>query len=115
MANNKFSGFQPKYKDGVKSTALLDQINPFEFRKGMDYELTELGCLRLQESTPEEREKATEKVLKNLEEHGGYYTSLITYETNFRNVKNKPSFKSWLKEQEEEYNMKEVGQKYKNH
>ena len=114
MANNKFSGFQPKYKDGVKSTALLDQINPFEFRKGMDYELTELGCLRLQESTPEEREKATEKVLKNLEEHGGYYTSLITYETNFRNVKNKPSFKSWLKEQEEEYNMKEVGQKYKN-
>ena len=62
MANNKFSGFKPKYKDGVESTALLDTLNPYEFRKGMDYELTELGCLRLQESTPEEREKATESV-----------------------------------------------------
>ena len=100
MANNKFSGFQPKYKDGVKSTSLLDTLNPYEFRKGMDYELTELGCLRLKESTPEEREKATEKVLKNLQEYGGYYTSLITYETLFRNSEKKPSFKSWLKEQE---------------
>ena len=43
MANNKIYGFQPKYKDGVESSALLDQLNPYEFRKGMDYELTELG------------------------------------------------------------------------
>ena len=77
MANNKLYGFQPKYKDGVKSTALLDRLNPYEFRKGMDYELTELGCLRLQESTPEEREKATEKVIKNLESHGAYYSGLM--------------------------------------
>ena len=73
MANNKYAGFQPKYKDGVKSTAQLDKLNPYEFRKGMDLELTDLGCLRLQESTPEEREKATEKVIKNLESHGAYY------------------------------------------
>ena len=104
MANNKYAGFTPKYKDGVESTAQLDKFNPFEFRKGMDYELTALGCSRLAESTIEEREKATHSVLKNLEEHGGYYTALITYETLFRNeVKGikKPSFKAWLKEQEE--------------
>jgi hypothetical protein len=101
MANNKYAGFTPKYKDGVESTAQLDKFNPFEFRKGMDYELTNLGCLRLAESTPEEREKATETVLKNLENNGGYYTSLITYETLFRNIEgSKPSFTSWLKEQD---------------
>lgn len=101
MANNKFYGFQPKYKDGVESIDKLNKLNPYEFKKGMDYELTALGCTRLQESTPEEREKATESVLKNLESNGGYYTSLITYETLFRNTKGvKPSFTAWLKEQE---------------
>ena len=91
----------------------LDNFNPSEFRKGMDYELTAVGCSRLAESTEDERRKATENVLKNLEEHGGYYTSLITYETQFRNeiegIK-KPSFKTWLAEQGENQ-MKEVGKK----
>ena len=113
MANNKFYGFQPKYKDTIESTAKLDKLNPYEFRKGMDYELTALGCSRLAESTIEEREKATESVLKNLEEHGGYYTCLITYETKYRNTDKKPSFKQWLAEQEEN-NMKEVGKEGKN-
>ena len=106
MANDKFYGYKPKSgKDNVgipygEDLRFVNQ-NPYEFRKGMDYELTSLGCSRLQESTPEEREKATESVLKNLEEHGGYYTALITYETLFRNTEgNKPSFKTWLKEQE---------------
>jgi hypothetical protein len=68
----------------------------------MDYELTAMGVSRLQESTIEEREKATEKVLKNLENNDGYYTSLITYETLFRNTKGvKPSFNAWLKEQDD--------------
>ena len=80
MANNKYAGFTPKYKDGVKSTAQLDRLNPFEFRKGMDYELTALGCSRLAESTTEEREKSTESVLKNLEEHNAYYSALIHFE-----------------------------------
>ena len=80
MANNKYAGFQPKYKDGVEATAQLDRVNPFEFRKGMDYELTAVGCNRLAESTIEERETATEKVLKNLKEHGGYYSALIQFE-----------------------------------
>ena len=103
MANNRLHGYQPKManeKDGNR----LDLYNPHEFRKGMDYELTAIGCSRLAESTVEEREKATEAVLKNLKEHGGYYTSLITYETLFRNeIKGmkKPSFKSWLSEQDE--------------
>ena len=109
MANNKFYGYAPK-KDEVttgwemgwrSSGNRLDKINPYEFRKGMDYELTAMGVSRLQESTPEEREKATETVLKNLDTKCGYYTSLITYETLFRNVQgSKPSFQSWLKEQD---------------
>ena len=131
MANNKFYGYKPKYakasgKEGtIRSGAEegntyehlgdpLDRLNPYEFRKGMDYELTAIGCSRLAESTPEEREKATAAVIKNLEEHGGYYTSLITYETIFRNQTNKPSFKAWLKEQDDEVRYKEADQKFKN-
>jgi len=109
MANNKFYGYTPKkdettvgWDKGWRTGGnRLDKINPYEFRKGMDYELTAIGCSRLAESTPEEREKATESVLKNLESHDGYYTSLITYETLFRNTQgSKPSFTSWLKEQD---------------
>ena len=114
MANNKFSGFQPKYKDGVKSTSLLDTLNPYEFRKGMDYELSAIGCSRLAESTPEERESATKKVLDNLENTPNHYTSKITYETLFRNVKGtKPSYTAWLRT-EEDLRMKEVNLKFEN-
>ena len=119
MANNKLYGYTPKrkkpsdkkgtiYSGAEKGTTYenlgnpLDQVNPYEFRKGMDYELTAIGCMRLAESTPEEREKSTETVLKNLENKCGYYTSLITYETLFRNTKGvKPSFNAWLKEQDD--------------
>ena len=121
MANNKFYGYTPKMnkpsgKEGTIYSGAeegntyenignrLDRVNPYEFRKGMDYELVALGCMRLAESTPEEREKATEKVLKNLENNGGYYTSLITYESIYKNpaegVK-KPTFKKWLEEQDD--------------
>jgi len=100
MANNRLHGYQPKMSN-EKEGNRLDLYNPHEFRKGMDYELTAVGCSRLAESTPEEREKATESVLKNLESHPGYYTSLITYETTYRNTQgSKPSFTSWLKEQD---------------
>jgi uncharacterized protein YoxC len=92
----------------------LDRLNPYEFRKGMDYELTQLGVSRLAESTPEEREKATESVLKNLDENGGYYSALIQYETTYRNSDNKPTFKNWLNEFSEEYKMKEVDKSFKN-
>ena len=103
MANNKYAGYTPK-KEELGMGNRLDRVNPFEFRKGMDYELTAVGCSRLAESTIEEREKATETVLKNLDGNGGYYTSIITYETLFRNKIEgitKPSFSAWLKEQGE--------------
>ena len=81
MANNKYAGFQPKNKEAIEATAKLDKANPYEFRKGMDYELTQLGVSRLAESTPDEREKATESVLKNLEgKHSAYYSALIQFE-----------------------------------
>tara|TARA_Y100001973_G_scaffold50625_1_gene75103 strand:+ start:569 stop:1687 length:1119 start_codon:yes stop_codon:yes gene_type:complete len=98
MANNKFYGFQPKSNKTTEQTALLDKYNPYEFRKGMDYELTELGCMRLKESTPEEREKATEKVLKNLESHPAYYSGLLQFESGMNHagkIEGK-NFKTWL-------------------
>jgi hypothetical protein len=112
MANNRLHGYTPKTvneKDGNR----LDKYNPYEFRRGMDYELTSMGVSRLAESTPDDREKATETVMKNLAEHGGYYTSLTTYEVAYRNLDKKPSFKQWLSEQDE-FKMKEVEKEYKN-
>ena len=111
MANNNLYGYTPKSsneKDGNR----LDRLNPSEFRKGMDYELTSMGISRLAESTVEEREKATESVIKNLQEYGGYYSALISYETLFRNVEgSKPSFKTYLKEMED-HHMIEVDKTY---
>jgi len=112
MANNKFYGYSPDASKEAEGNR-LDRLNPYEFRKGMDYELTALGCSRLAESTLEEREKATESVLKNIQEHNGYYTSLITYETLHRNLEDKPTFKKWLAEQGESQ-MKDVDEKYTN-
>ena len=118
MANNKLHGYNPDPSKEVEGNR-LDKFNPHEFRTGMDYELIAVGCSRLSESTDDERRKATETVLKNLEEHGGYYTSLITYETHFRNLaegSKKPAFKAWLAEQGET-SMKEIkkkGEEFKN-
>ena len=105
MANDKYYGYSPKKEKKIPSTGVtnvgtrLDRVNPYEFRKGMDVELTSLGVSRLAESTPEEREKATETVLKNLEEHQQYYTALIQYKTgmNHGNKINETTFKKFLK------------------
>jgi hypothetical protein len=131
MANNKFYGYTPKNTkpSGKEGTIYsgeekgnthehlgdrLDRVNPYEFRKGMDYELSAIGCSRLAESTPEERESATKKVLDNLENTPNHYTSKITYETLFRNVKGtKPSYTAWLRT-EEDLRMKEVNLKFEN-
>ena len=83
MANDKYSGYSPKKEETISNNGVpgsgtrLDRVNPYEFRKGMDYELIAIGCSRLAESTAEEREKATETVLKKLEEHQAYYSALI--------------------------------------
>jgi len=73
MANDKFYGYSPKKEE---SPSRLDRVNPYEFKKGMYLELEEMGVPRLAESTPEQRQDATEKVLKNLEEHAAYYSAL---------------------------------------
>ena len=104
MANDKYYGYSPKKETTVPSTGVtsvgtrLDRVNPYEFRKGMDVELTSLGVSRLAESTPEEREKVTEIVLKNLEEHSAYYSALVQYETGMDQGGpiNETSFKKYL-------------------
>jgi len=57
-----------------------------------------MGVERLRESTPEEREKATEIVLKNLQEHGGYYSGLVQYKggMNHGSKITETNFKKWL-------------------
>ena len=87
MANNNYAGYTPKkderitgWEEKTKVGNRLDRVNPYEFRKGMDYELTAIGCSRLAESTVEEREKATEDVLKNLDTHQSYYSALIQFD-----------------------------------
>jgi len=118
MANNKLYGFQPKYDKGVEATAQLDKSNPYEFRKGMDYELTQLGCSRLAESTTEEREKATTTVLKKLEEHAAYYSALIQFEAGMNQAGKieESSFKKYLETYTSERGdgMVEVGKEIKN-
>ena len=124
MANSKYYGYTPKgekpsktqgqaYSGAEKSTRKgqvthgtyqhignrLDRVNPYEFRKGMDYELTGMGVSRLRESTVEEREKATETVLKNLEtKHSAYYSALIQFERgmNQGGTINETSFNKFL-------------------
>jgi len=104
MANDKYAGYSPKKETVKPSTGVtdvgtrLDRVNPYEFRKGMDFELTSMGCSRLAESTSEEREKATETVLKNLEEHSGYYSALIQFERGMNHAGpiDENSFKKYL-------------------
>ena len=95
MANDKYYGFSPKNNEDIQK---LDKYNPYEFKKGMDYELNEMGISRLAESTPEEREKATEAVLKSLEEHAAYYSALEQFNTGMNQGSKieEKSFKKYL-------------------
>ena len=119
MANDKYYGYSPKPKKksiGVPygNDNRLDRVNPYEFKKGMDYELSTIGISRLNESTPEQRQVSTDKVLKNLGTHPSYYSCKIQYETEYRNFQGrKPSFNKYLKEMEET-KMKPVDKEYKN-
>jgi len=119
MANNKYYGYSPKPKKGSIGVPYgndnrLDRVNPYEFKKGMDYELATMGISRLNESTPDQRQVSTDKVLKNLANYPAYYSCKIQYETEYRNVQGKkPSFNKYLKEKYEN-KMKPVDQTYKN-
>ena len=119
MANDKFYGYSPKPKKGsigvhYGNDNRLDRVNPYEFKKGMDYELATMGISRLNESTPDQRQTSTDKVLKNLATFPAYYSCKIQYETEYRNVQGKkPSFNKYMKEKYEN-RMKPVEQEYKN-
>lgn len=117
MANDHYYGYKrnPKNTKGNAGVDLgFESINPYEFKKGMDYELNQMGVLSLREATHEDREKATENVIKNLTDtHGAYYSYITHYETITRNMDKKPSFKTFLKEMEG-HSMKEMKDKFDN-
>ena len=114
MANDKFYGYKRKSKNTKGNSGVdldFESINPYEFKKGMDYELNKVGVLSLREATEEDREKATESVLKNLKDVPAYYSYLAHYEVITRNMDRKPSFKTFVKECGE-HSMKEVSEKF---
>tara|TARA_R100001015_G_C4574713_1_gene132171 strand:- start:424 stop:861 length:438 start_codon:yes stop_codon:yes gene_type:complete len=117
MANDNFYGYKrnPKKLDfkGARGNVDLEfeSLNPYEFKKGMNAELAKLGT-RLRESNEEQREKATETVIKNLKDVPSYYSMMEHYETTTRNIEGrKPSFKSFVKEFAD-YSMKEIKEKF---
>ena len=118
MANDNFYGYKRdpkkvKTKTGMTGSVDLDfeSINPYEFKKGMNAELTKMGT-ELRESSEEQREKATETVIKNLQKLPAYYSLMEHYETVTRNMEGrKPTFNAFAKEMEG-YKMKEVKEKF---
>lgn len=113
MANNKFYGYtrKPNKVKGEGVDLEFESINPYEFKKGMYAELEKMGTT-LRESEAEQREKATETIIKNLKDIPAYYSYLEHYETVTRNIEGrKPSFKTFVKECGD-YSMKEVGEKF---
>ena len=118
MANDNFYGYKRnpkkvKTKTGMRGSVDLDfeSINPYEFKKGMNAELTKMGT-ELRESSEEQREKATETIIKNLQKTPAYYSFMEHYETVTRNMEGrKPTFNAFAKEMEG-YKMKEVKEKF---
>lgn len=117
MANDNFYGYKRNPKkvnfEGARGSVdtEFESINPYEFKKGMNVELAKLGT-GLRESDEEQREKATELVIKNLKGVPAYYSMMEHYETVTKNIEGrKPTFKSFVKEFED-YSMKEVKEKF---
>ena len=117
MANDNFYGYKRDSKKRAKASESykgvdmeFESVNPYEFKKGMYCELEKLGTT-LRESEADQREKATETVLKNLKDVPAYYSYMEHYEVVTRNMDRKPSFKSFVKEIGD-HSMKEVGEKF---
>jgi len=117
MDNDNFYGYKRDPKKRAKASESykgvdleFESVNPYEFKKGMYCELQKLGTT-LRESEADQREKATETVLKNLKDVPAYYSYMEHYEATTRNMERKPSFKAFLKELEG-HSMKEVGEKF---
>ena len=113
--NDQFYGKlrQPSKTKGYTGNVDLEfeSINPYEFKKGMNFELNKLGVLSLREANEDERQKATENTIKNLKDVPAYYSYMEHYETETRNMDRKPSFKTFLKELEG-HSMKEISEKF---
>ena len=117
MANDNFYGYKRDPKKRAKASESykgvdmeFESVNPYEFKKGMYCELEKMGTT-LRESDEDQREKATESVLKNLKDVPAYYSYMEHYEVTTRNMDRKPSFKSFVKEIGD-HSMKEVGEKF---
>ena len=118
MTNDNFYGYKRdpkkvKTKTGMRGSFDLDfeSINPYEFKKGMNAELTKMGT-ELRESSEEQREKATETIIKNLQKTPAYYSYMEHYDTVTRNMEGrKPTFNAFLKEMGD-YSMKEIKEKF---
>ena len=117
MANDNFYGYKRDPKKRAKASESykgvdmeFESVNPYEFKKGMYCELEKMGTT-LRESDEDQREKATESVLKNLKDVPAYYSYMEHYEATTRNMDRKPSFKSFVKEIGD-HSMKEVGEKF---
>ena len=118
MANDNFYGYKRdpkkvKTKTGMRGSVDLDfeSINPYDFKKGMNAELTKMGT-ELWESSEEQREKATETIIKNLQKTPAYYSYMEHYDTVTRNMEGrKPTFNAFLKEMGD-YSMKEIKEKF---
>jgi len=117
MANDNFYGYKRNPKkvnfQGARGSVDLEfeSLNPYEFKKGMNTELAKLGT-GLRESNEEQREKATDKVVKNLKDVPSYYSMMEHYETVTSKIEGrKPTFKSFVKEMGD-YSMKEIKEKF---
>jgi len=79
----------------------LDNVNPYEVKKGLNLELKEVDG---------DRDKAIKKVLENLETHPAYYSELEHFNTNVlpQHEGRKPSFKTYLKNKNKDIDMAEV-------
>ena len=116
--NDKFYGYKRDPKNhhldqGGDIDMEFESINPYEFKKGMNCELNNAGVLSIREATEDERKKATEDTIKNLNECPAYYSYMEHYETTTRGMDKKPSFKTFLKELEG-YSMKEIKDTFDN-
>ena len=118
MANNNYYGYTRNPKkvnfQGARGSVDLEfeSVNPYEFKKGMNAELAKLGVTGLRESNEEQREKATESVIKNLKDVPAYYSMMEHYETVTNRMEGrKPTFKSFVKEMGD-HSMKEIKEKF---
>ena len=70
MANDKYYGYSPK-KEEIPTK--LDRVNPYEFRKGMDYELTTVGVTR------EESYKIVQRnAMQSWKENSSFYDKITS-------------------------------------